>query len=178
MGYAVNKVIDHRNHIVYVNVDLEVDCSELDSFISVEEIISINRAITDPDNTDRHLGAGKESSRFEINRDEDYHYLRNPSIIETLVETKLSYECRKNSNLVWLTSKIMAHLAQNQAFSEGNKRTSYIVGVLFLIKIQLKYGDTADYPLLDIDLTNKLQELAVEEISCKQFYQYLKKELS
>lgn len=161
-----------------MNVDLEVDCRELDRFISVDEIISINRAITDPENTDRHLGVGKKSSRFEINRDEDYHYLRNPSIIETLVETKLSYECRRNSNLIWLTSKIMAHLAQNQAFSEGNKRTSYIVGVLFLIKIQLKYEDAADYPLLDVDLTNKLQKLAVKEISCEQLYNYLKKELS
>lgn len=160
-----------------MSLDLEVDCSEPGEILDVEHIRAINHAITAPDEPGAELRLGGLSSEFEVNREEDYHYLRNPGILETLVETKLPYECREDSDLLWLTAKIMTHIAQNQAFSEGNKRTAYITGVLFLIKNQLKHGDTANYPLLNRRFTSKLQQLAVEEIGCEDLYSYMRKEL-
>lgn len=158
-------------------MEYTVDCSELSEYLSVNEVKGINHAITAPDEPGAQLRIGGLSSEFEVNRDEDYHYLRNPGILETLVETKLPYECKENNELLWLTSKIITHIAQNQAFSEGNKRTSYITGVLFMIKVQLEEGDQAKYPLLDRDFTEKLQKLAVKEMSSEELYNYLKEEL-
>ena len=160
-----------------MSMSYEVDCSELQEYLSVNEIKGINHAITAPNEPEAQLRIGELSSEFEVNRDEDYHYLRNPGILETLVETKLPYECRENNELLWLTSKIITHIAQNQAFSEGNKRTSYITGVLFMIKVQLEEGDQARYPLLDRDFTEKLQKLAVNKMTSKELYDYLKEEL-
>jgi hypothetical protein len=172
--------------------NLELDCEKISDIISVEEIVAINELITDPENfesgrkiNDKDTIANAEigGPEFEINRDEDYHELGSPGVIETLVETMLPMECRKNSNVLWLASTLMTEIAQNQAFYEGNKRTAYMAGSVFLIKIQLMAFDEAIYPMLDKELTDKLSDLAVDgtaesnSIDKEEFYIYLKDRL-
>jgi hypothetical protein len=172
--------------------DLEVDCERIEDVISVGEIEAINELITEPENfenpeeweegetlTEAELG-GPE---FEVDRSEDYHEMGSPGVVETLVETMLPVECQKNNNILWLTAVIMAEIAQNQAFYEGNKRTAYMVGSLFLIKCQLLEKDEAIYPFLDRELTDKLSDLAVDgtgeddSIDREDFYDYMKERL-
>lgn len=173
--------------------ELEIDCEVLSDILSVSEIEAINELITDPDNFDNpqeweegetltHAELG--GPEFEADREEDYHNLRTPGIIETLVETQLPMECRKDANVLQLTSVIMAEIAQNQAFSEGNKRTAYMSGTLFLIKCQLIETDQAVYPMLDKEFTDKLSDLAVDNtdedntLDKGEFHEYLKKRLN
>lgn len=173
--------------------NLEIDCERLSDILSVNEIKAINELITDPANFENpeeweegetltHAELG--GPEFEVDREEDYHTLRSPGIIETLVETQLPMECRQNANILWLTSVIMAEIAQNQAFSEGNKRTAYMSGTLFLIKCQLIETDQAVYPMLDKELTDKLSDLAIDNtdeedtLHKEEFHEYLKERLS
>jgi len=170
---------------------LEVDCSEIPRLMSVEEIVTINRLITDPDSLEGSSGSDNEEGlprvevggpEFDIDREEDYHQLGSPGILETLMDTMLPYECREDSDVLRLTSVIMAEIAQNQAFYEGNKRTAYMAGTVFLIKCQLLENDEAVYPRLDTELTDRLSDLAIDN-SCKEglsrekFYEYLKERL-
>lgn len=173
--------------------NLEIDCNRLSDILSVDEIKAINELITDPnsfenpsewENGETITHAELGGPEFEVDRDEDYHMLRSPGIIETLVETQLPMECRQNSNVLWLTSVIMAEIAQNQAFSEGNKRTAYMAGTLFLIKCQMIETDQAIYPMLDKDFTDKLSDLAIDNtgekntIDKEEFFEYLDKRLN
>lgn len=169
--------------------DLELDCEKISQIISVEEIVAINKLITDPDGVenfsreDTVANAEIGGPEFEINREEDYHRIGSQGVLETLVETILPLECRKNSNVLWLASTVMAEIAQNQAFYEGNKRTAYMTGCLFLIKAQLMELDEAIYPMLDKELTDRLSDLAVDgteeenSIDREKFYTYLKERL-
>lgn len=166
---------------------VDVDCESVGDLMRPEEIVDINQIITEPLEMDetRLLGRGEKlgeaeigGPEFEVARSEDYHQVANPGILETLVETKLPYECRENSDLVWLATVMMYHIAENQAFYEGNKRTAYFVGALFLIKGQLLDGDEAVYPFLDRELTDKLSLAATRDISRDEFYRYLEQRLS
>lgn len=168
--------------------ELDIECEKLSDILSVDDIKAINQMITDSKSFENSETIEEENKLlnedlgpgFEIDRDEDYHLFRSPGIIETLVETQLPMECKQNQNILWLTSIIMTEIAQNQAFSEGNKRTAYMSGTLFLIKCQLIEGDKAIYPRLDKELTDKLSDLALgktgqkSSIDRKQFYRYLK----
>lgn len=173
--------------------NLEIDCEKISDILSVEEIKAINELITDPDNFENPEVWEEEGEtiaeadiggpNLELDREEDYHLLRSPGIIETLVETQLPMECRQDSNIIWLTSVIISEIAQNQAFSEGNKRTAYMTGTLFLIKAQLLQKDQARYPMLDKELTDKLSDLAIDNtdendtLDSEEFYNYLTERL-
>lgn len=172
--------------------NLELDCGRIPGIIDVEEVIAINNLITDSDSFEApesweegenmaHAELG--GPEFEVDREEDYHEVGSPGIIETLVEQILPRECREESNVLWLTTVIMSEIAQNQAFYEGNKRTAYMIGTLFLIKCQLLENDEAIYPMLDKELTDKLSGLAIDNtgedgsISREEFYNYLEQRL-
>ena len=171
--------------------DMEIDCERISQIIDAEEIIVINELITDPENFEtpemwesgqKLTDAGIGGPEFDVDREEDYHQVRSPGIIETLVEIMLPMECRQNRNVLWLTTVIIGEIAQNQAFSEGNKRTAYMTGALFLIKCQLMEIDEAVYPMLDKELTDKISDLAVEKtdnksVNKEKFYNYLKQNL-
>ncbi len=121
---------------------------------------------------------------METNRSEDYHDFRDPGRIETLIEQILPRECREDNSVLWLTSVIMSEIAQNQAFGEGNKRTAYMTGVLFLIECQIMKDEDAVYPRLTRDFTDKLSALAIDgtdnedTMSREDFYDYLKQKLT
>jgi prophage maintenance system killer protein len=68
----------------------------------------------------------------------------------------------------------MSQLASSQAFYEGNKRTAYVVGVLFFVKCQLKENDEAVYPRLDRELTDKLSLVATRDMTREELYDYLR----
>lgn len=170
---------------------LRLDCEELSGVLHVEEVVAINRLVTDPENFVDPDGWSIETAvtrtdmgpEFEVGRKEDYHEVASIGIIESLIEIILPYECRENNDVVWLTAVIMSEIAQNQAFYEGNKRTAYIAGTLFLVKCQLMERDNAAYPILDRELTDKLALLAVgnsgedDSIGREEFYIYLKERL-
>lgn len=166
---------------------LEIDCERIEDLITVDEIVAINRLITDTESFEDPdiWKEGEEMGRaeiggpeFDLDRDEDYHHVREPGILETLVENVLPYECEENSSALWLTSVLMSELAKSQAFGEGNKRTAYVTGTLFLVKCQLLEAEEAIYPYLDRELTDMLSDLAVEEKSREELHDYLEERLS
>ena len=108
--------------------DVSVECDRIESLLNVEEIRYINCLITEPDRLKEFehssdvldpVSEGFERSpEFEVGREEDYHMIKTPGILGTLLEQILYHECRKSDNVLWLSSKIMSELASNQAFYE------------------------------------------------------------
>jgi len=150
--------------------------------IDPAEVIGINHLITEPEDHRHQTEAGKADavvhldlmdSELEVGREEDYHSVNNAGIVETLVHTILPHQCQRNNDALWLASVIMQHLASSQAFFEGNKRTAYLTGTLFLIKAQLHEGSKAFYPLLDTELTNVLSQVATRDMRTEKLYEYL-----
>ncbi|MDY6771709.1 MAG: hypothetical protein SV186_07205 [Candidatus Nanohaloarchaea archaeon] len=169
--------------------EVDVDCDRLDELLHPDEIVDINHVITDPDSFEepRQLGEGDSvaslelgvSPEMDIGREEDYHQLNQPGIVETLVYEQLPYECRADNDALWLSCVIMSQLASSQAFYEGNKRTAYVIGVLFLIKAQLMAGEEeAIYPMLDKELTDTLSAVATLDMDREELYDYLTDRLS
>lgn len=170
--------------------DISVDCSNIEELLSVDEIVYINCLITEPKKLDKFdysseildsVSKGFENSpEFEVAREEDYHSINTSGILGTLLEQILYHECQNSNNALWLSSKIIGELASNQAFYEGNKRTSYAVGVLFFVKCQIRNDSSNSpylYPLLDTELTNVLSKVATRDLSNYELYKYLKKRL-
>lgn len=162
--------------------EIRLEPGKVDQLMGVREIIDINNLVTEPETyTGREVENSMEAdiggSGFEVDREEDYHHVREKGQLETLVETMLPYESREDNELVGLTAFIMTELARSQVFSEGNKRTSYVTGALFLIKCQLLARNEAIYPKLDTELTNVLSEVAREQMSREEFEKYLRERL-
>ena len=115
---------------------------------------------------------------MDFERDEDYHFVRNRGILETLVETILPLESRENNDVLWLASVIMTEIASHQAFGEGNKRTAYLTSTVLLINTQRKAGmKQTFYPLLNTDMTEMLSSISMDETSREELYYELKKKL-
>lgn len=164
----------------------EVDCGELESYLNVGKVILLNRAVTDPglleDVYEGVLGdsvrdfveeiSSSERSSLEVSREEDYFVVINGGVLESLLETRLKYECGKNNDVIFLMSKIMEVIAANQIFGEGNKRTAYLSGCLFLIDHQrAKLGlERLVIPVLDDELLELLSEVAVGKSSAEDLY--------
>lgn len=168
---------------------MRIDCGRIPELIHPDEIKDINHVITDPDALEepRYLDAGHAiasveiggSPEMEISRDEDYHEVAQEGLLEGLVELVLPQACEKNNDALWLAAVIMTRIASSQAFYEGNKRTAYVMGVLFFVKSQFLAGrEEAVYPLLDMDLTDKLADAAVHDIDAEDLHDYLAVRLS
>jgi prophage maintenance system killer protein len=162
--------------------EILLETENVDEIVGVQEIIDINRMVTEPEsysgeNPENAMEADIEGIGFEADRDEDYHHVRERGQLETLINTMLPYECREDSELINLTAFLMTEIARAQAFAEGNKRTSYVTGVLFLIKCQLMARNEAIYPKLDMELTNVLSKVAREQMGRERFEKYLRNRL-
>lgn len=162
--------------------EVSVDCGEVEEILTPEDIVKLNRLVTEPGSFEEEVSLGEEepvqievghSPELEFSREEDYHEVGNEGILETLVYTKLPHICGENSDALWLSSIIMYHIAENQAFYEGNKRTAYLSGALFFVKAQLIQRDQAVYPILDKALTRKLSRAATRRIDQEDLYGYL-----
>jgi len=70
----------------------------------------------------------------------------------------------------------MKTLAENQVFGDGNKRTAYLAGTIFLVKYQVEVLglENAVIPELDGELIQILQDLAVEETGLGELEKFLK----
>lgn len=168
---------------------LEVDCGKIDNFLNVGQIVTANHLVTDPEGLFRKaedVDSGptrdmvksleKQFESFEVSREEDYFSIRNRGVLESLVETRISYECRENSDLIHLSAFIMKALAENQVFGDGNKRTAYLAGTIFLVKYQVEIMsmENAVIPELDEELVTILQDLAVGETELEELEKFLK----
>lgn len=101
---------------------------------------------------------------MEIAREEDYHRVRESSQLEILLEYIIPRECKENNDGVHLTAFFMTKLAQSQIFGEGNKRTAYLVGTLFLRHLQNYHSfEEAIIPDLNKELTKLLSDIAISE---------------
>jgi prophage maintenance system killer protein len=95
--------------------------------------------------------------------------VREEGLLETLIYQVMPYECEENNDGLWLTAVLISRIAKNQIFSEGNKRTSYLVGVLFLRHLQDVNGfEGALIPELSKELTRLLSDIAVQNKDADQ----------
>ncbi|MFB6115019.1 MAG: Fic family protein [Candidatus Nanohalobium sp.] len=168
--------------------DLEVDCSRIEELVSEDQVITANYLVTDPEGLfslteDVDSGPTREIIRglqerfesFEVSREEDYFEVRNRGALEGLVQTRLRYECGENNGFIHLAAFIMKALAENQVFGDGNKRTAYLTGTMFLVKYQIDVlgRDEAVIPELEDELVTILQDLAVGETDLGELERYL-----
>lgn len=161
---------------------LPVDCNELEEYLpSKETVKALNQAVTDPvklldgvsredlDEVGEEFEVGFEripdgaTPELEISSEEDYYQLREEGQLEILLQEIMPRECRADSDGVRLTAVLMSRIAKNQIFGEGNKRTSYLAGVLFLRNIEEANGYRQILiPDLNPDLTELLSDVAIE----------------
>ena len=174
---------------------LPIDCRRTSDLPGVEDIILLNSIVTETSKAfEQDLmedAQGNASSadvverlnsldmpEMDFEREEDYHYVRNRGILETLVETILPLECKQNNDVLWLASVIMTEIASHQAFGEGNKRTAYLTSTVLLINSQRKAGvKKTVYPLLSTSMTEMLSSISMDEIGKEELYQELKDKL-
>ena len=167
-----------------MTTEIRLECGKIPEMLKVEEIIRINRIVTEPEKSSAKqdqngtMKAEIAGSGFEVSRDEDYHHIRERGQLETLVDTMLPYECREQSEMVSLTAFLMSEIARSQIFAEGNKRTSYVAGTLLLIKAQMLARNEAIYPRLDKEMTDILSEVARGHRGRDDLEEYLTKRLS
>lgn len=168
---------------------LEVDCSRIGELVSVNQIVTANYLVTDPEglfSTAETVDSGptremvealqQRFESFEVSREEDYFRIRNRGVLEGLVETRMRYECEENSDLIHLAAFVMKALAENQVFGDGNKRTAYMAGTIFLVKYQVEVlgNENAVIPELDEELVTILQDLAVGETRLPELERFLR----
>lgn len=167
---------------------IEVDCSVLNELIGERQIITANYLVTDPERlfqlteevdsrpTRKMIKSLQQRFEdFEISREEDYFEVRNRGALEGLVQTRLKYECEKENGLIHLAAFIMKTLAENQVFGDGNKRTAYLTGTMFLVKYQIQVMERPEavIPELDDEMVTLLQELAVGEAELYELKEFL-----
>lgn len=155
---------------------MDVDCGRLEEFFSPEMVLRINRIVTEPESyeAEGYIGSLTTSNSVDVGRPEDHHEKNSFGIVESLSEIILPRECEENSDVIWLSSRIIYELASSQAFYEGNKRTAYLSGMLFLARVQKDSGrDVAVIPVLNQDFVELLQDAAVEDISRDAIYRYI-----
>ena len=58
--------------------------------------------------------------------------LRDEALLQSALGRPLNHSAYKSSDIVELAAKYTAGIVQNHPFIDGNKRTGFIVGVLFL----------------------------------------------
>ncbi len=168
---------------------LEVDCGSIEQLVDVDQIVTANYLVTDPEGLfqaaeDVDSGPTRDMVKalqqrfegFEVSRDEDYFRIRNRGVLESLIETRMKYECGEENDLIHLSGFIMKTLAENQVFGDGNKRTAYLAGTIFLVKYQVEVLglENAVIPELDGELIQILQDLAVEETGLGELEKFLK----
>ncbi|MFB6193179.1 MAG: Fic family protein [Candidatus Nanohaloarchaea archaeon] len=163
---------------------LKIDCGEVEHMLSLELVKGLNALVTQsPEIEDdaelEHVNGVPvgEMDAFEVAREEDYHQLRpsGEGFVENLIEYTLPHQCRESEgDPIYLTAVLMKELAESQAFGEGNKRTAYLAGVMFLIKAQARNRfSQAVYPDLTAEFRGILQEVAVKEKDEDDLYRYI-----
>lgn len=168
---------------------LKIDCDKIPGILTEDYIKTLNALVTEPPSRNGNVVEPSsiekvsvgEMEEFDFGRDEDYHQLRpdGEGIIQSLVQTILPYKCRERNDALWLTAVIMNHVAENQAFGEGNKRTAYLSGTLFWIWAQYQADlDQGVYVDLTIEFTDLLSEVAIDEKGEEDIYNYLRDILS
>lgn len=166
----------------------EVDCDRVSGLVNLDQIVTANYLVTDPEglfaaadvdsDPTRNVVEGLQErfEKFEISREEDYFRVRNRGALESLVETRMEYECRGNSDLIHLAAFIMKVLAENQVFGDGNKRTAYLAATVFLVKYQVEVLEkrNAVIPELNDELVEILQGLAVGEEDLQRLESFMR----
>jgi prophage maintenance system killer protein len=169
-------------------MSLKVECDRVSELYSTDQVVTANYLVTDPEglfaaadvdsSPTREVVEGLEErfDRFEVSREEDYFRVRNRGALESLAENRMRYECRENSDLIHLAAFVMKVLAENQVFGDGNKRTAYLAGAVFLVKYQVEVlgKKNAVIPELDEELVEILQALAVGEEGLQRLEKYMK----
>lgn len=166
----------------------QLDCSRIEELVDVDQVLTANHLVTDPEGLfekaevdssptrDMISGLQKRFESFEVSREEDYFRVRNRGVLESLVKNRLRYECENDSDLIHLAAFIMKDLAENQVFGDGNKRTAYLAGTMFLVKYQVEMlgKKNAVIPELDDELVTILQDLAVDETGLEELEKFLR----
>jgi len=169
--------------------ELEVDCDSIEELMDVGRVVTANYLVTDPEGLfqvaedvdsrptrDMVEALQQRFESFEVSRDEDYFTIRNRGVLESLVNTRMRYECRENNDLIHLAAFVMKTLAENQVFGDGNKRTAYMAGTVFLVKYQVDIlgRDQAVIPELNEEMVDILQDLAIGETDIGEMKNFLK----
>jgi len=177
---------------------LSLECAKGLNYISIPEIVEINRQITEPGSINRtqeypegyeqklqnFIGnISKMNDEYSDGHEEDYFQVNNLSPIQNLVNTEYDWICRKNNNVIYMSAILMHRITAGHAFMEGNKRTAYVAASIYLANYQAHgLGLNEGYiPDLDKDLLDSLEDIAVDETSLtpkqlsKVYYKGLKK---
>lgn len=83
------------------------------AFLTVEEVIELNQ-----DQTSRYGGA---------------HQVRSLGLLESAMSApEFAAYYQPEADLFWIAAHYAVHIAQNQAFQDGNKRTGVLAAAVFL----------------------------------------------
>jgi|APHM01.1.fsa_nt_gi death-on-curing family protein len=159
---------------------LAVNCSNVQDIITVEEIAAINMKITDSERYnnyiveesqfDKSLSTFLDSTRevseeYSDQHENDRYATSQIETLQNLLVTEFYYKCRENNDLIYLSAVLMHRIADGHPFEDGNKRTGYVAGCIFIMNyIQVTQNPpTVPYPELDKDLLNSLEDIAKED---------------
>jgi death-on-curing family protein len=158
---------------------LAVDCSEVHDIIRIETIAAINMKITDPKKYREHFrkeshnqslnnfleSTRKASEEYSDQNENDSFATSQIETLQNLLETEFYYKCQEKNDLIHLSAVLMHRIADGHPFEDGNKRTGYVAGCIFIMDyLQMTENlSTAPYPELDKDLLNSLEDIAKED---------------
>jgi len=160
-------------------IDFKTECSSLEELIDLQDIKNLNKMVVAPEKYREELGldedevtvfsemldASRETGNYEIGHENDDYHLGNPGPITSLLETELALKCRENNDPIYLSAVLMHRITEGHSFEEGNKRTAFLAGSVFIVRWQLKINPEgpAAIPKLEEDLLEALRSIADNE---------------
>lgn len=152
-----------------------MNCEEINKIFGFDELKFINILVTEPELVEKKLQKDTmvgsrintliSQHNIDVAREEDGHGVVNEGQGRALVTQSLYYECKQNRDPVHLMCFIMNGVAENQIFIDGNKRTSFLAGVMFLTYFRMKTGRIGNSSKIDLtdDLIKILQKIGENE---------------
>lgn len=154
--------------------NLKVDCNILEEYITFEEIRSINFMVTEPERFERetektHSFIRQLEEGIETGMSQDEHGFHDETGLRTLLVDILPRECRhRDDNGLHLAVRLLAGIAQNQFFFDGNKRTAYLSFTLFWARVQREHFGRVYIRQLDDEFLKKISDLATRDITLEE----------
>lgn len=158
--------------------ETKVETRKVADFLEPSLVHNINHIVTEGKTKDGEdvgilIGGNEEAlvnfsdeeggDGVEISREEDHHTIMNEGVTEG-IRTRLRYEFGEEADIIDISSFVMEVIAKNQAYGDGNKRTSYVTGVLIIAMYQIVEQDSLEIytPGLTEDFVDLISNVAID----------------
>lgn len=94
--------------------------------------------------------------------------LRDESLLRSALSRPLNHVAHASSDIIELAAKYIAGIVQNHPFVDGNQRTGFVVGVLFLELNGYRFTASEE------SAAQAVLDLAASAIDEKGFYEFLR----